>query len=52
MIEIMNKSKFIDLVRSTRIEFDSLLEKFTPAQMTRAGAAGDWLIKDILAHIT
>ena len=52
MNETMKKSKFTELIRSTRLEFDSLLEKFTPAQMTRAGAAGDWLIKDILAHIT
>ena len=52
MNETMKKSKFTELIRSTRLEFDSLLEKFTPAQMTRAGAAGDWLIKVILAHIT
>jgi len=39
MNETMKKTKFTELIRSTRLEFDSLLEKFTPAQMTQARAA-------------
>jgi hypothetical protein len=47
----LKRSELIERIRSTRHEFETLLAQLTPEQMTQAGVAGEWSIKDMLAHI-
>lgn len=47
----MRRSELIARVRSTRAEFEELLAGLGPDGLTQSGVAGEWSIKDILAHI-
>src|SRR5258708_28538867 len=47
----MTKAEVIDRLRTTRGELEALLAAMTPEQMRRPGVAGDWSVKDVLAHI-
>jgi uncharacterized protein (TIGR03083 family) len=47
----LKKSELVELMCKTRAEFDELLAELGTDQMTRNGVAGDWSIKDMLAHI-
>jgi hypothetical protein len=47
----MRKAEVIDRLRTTRGELEELLAAMTSAQMQRPGVAGDWSVKDVLAHI-
>lgn len=47
----MTKHELLTLMRVTRQELEALLAQLTPAQMSQRGVAGDWSVKDMLAHI-
>jgi hypothetical protein len=47
-----SKSQLIDKIRQSRAELDALLAGMDPSLMARAGATGDWSVKDVIAHIT
>ena len=47
----MRRSELVARIRSTRAEFEDLLAGLSPDEMTRPGVAGDWSVKDMLAHI-
>lgn len=47
----MKKSELVKRMRTTRAEFERLLEELEPNQMTQSGVAGGWSVKDMLAHI-
>src|SRR5262245_19016065 len=47
----MKRAELIHRIRATREEFEALLEGLSPRQMTQPGVAGEWSIKDMLAHI-
>jgi hypothetical protein len=46
------KSALLEEIRVERSALDTLLEQFTPRQMTRAGVTlAGWSVKDILGHL-
>ncbi len=46
-----NKPQLLDKIRRSRAKLNALLAGMDPLLMTRPGA-GDWSVKDVLAHIT
>jgi hypothetical protein len=48
----MNKAELLELLQTKRAEYDAALAEVPPDQMTQPGAAGEWSIKDIIAHLT
>jgi len=48
----MNKSKLLDAIRSERSQWEALLAQVNEAHMSERGVAGEWSLKDIIAHIT
>src|SRR5438876_8434388 len=52
MEERMTKPKLMDLLQTARAEWDSLLAQVGEERMTQSGVAGDWSVKDIIAHVT
>ena len=52
MSETMNKSKLLDAIRSERSQWEALLAQVNEAHMSERGVAGEWSLKDIIAHIT
>jgi uncharacterized damage-inducible protein DinB len=51
MDELMTKSKLLELLRSRRGEWDALIAQIPESQMAEPGVAGEWSIKDIMAHL-
>ncbi len=47
----MTKRELLTLIHATRQELEALLAQLTPAQLSQPGVAGDWSVKDMLAHI-
>ncbi|MBN2386158.1 MAG: ClbS/DfsB family four-helix bundle protein [Anaerolineales bacterium] len=47
----MNKSEFVDMIRTTRQELDAVLSQLDKQQMLRPRTCGDWSVKDVIAHI-
>lgn len=47
----MKKSEVLNQLRTVRAEFKQLLARLSPEQMTEPGVAGNWSVKDMLAHI-
>lgn len=47
----MTKQELLALMHATRQELEALLAQLTPAQLSQPGVAGDWSVKDMLAHI-
>ena len=47
----MRRSELVARIRSARAEFEDLLAGLSPDEMTRPGVAGDWSVKDTLAHL-
>jgi len=41
----------LDALRATRAELEEVLGGMTPEQMQRPGVAGDWTVRDVLAHL-
>ena len=52
MDDRMSKPELLAMLRSKRAEWDALLAEVPPAQMVEPGVAGEWSVKDIVAHLT
>jgi hypothetical protein len=48
----MNKREFIDTMRKEQTGWEALLAEAGAARMTLPGAAGDWCLKDVVAHVS
>ena len=48
----MNKSELLHGVREEYRQWEALLNQIGEARMDQPGAAADWSIKDIIAHLT
>ncbi len=48
----MTKTRLLATLRSKRAEWDAVLSEVPAAQMDEPGVAGDWSVKDIVAHLT
>jgi len=48
----MNKSELLNGVREEYRQWEALLNQIGEARMDQPGAAADWSIKDIVAHLT
>ena len=48
----MNKPTFVDNLRTGREQWEALLAQVGEARMLQPGVAGEWSIKDIIAHMT
>lgn len=44
--------EFISTLKVTRAEWDALLDSIDQVDKLKPGMAGDWSIKDIIAHVT
>jgi hypothetical protein len=47
----MNKTKLIELLCVNRAQWDAVLAEVPTHKMTEPGVAGEWSVKDIIAHI-
>lgn len=47
----MDKATFVETLRTTRTEWETLLAQVGEERMLEPGAAGTWSVKDIIAHI-
>jgi|SRR5690606_1283611 uncharacterized damage-inducible protein DinB len=52
MEESMTKARLLELLRTSRAEWDALLAQIPERWMTEPGAAGYWSVKDVIAHLT
>ena len=48
----MNKSELYNWLQAEAQRWEEFLGQIDPAHMEQAGVAGDWSIKDIVAHLT
>lgn len=46
-----DKAALLEVIRSERARFETLLAGLTEAQMVEPGVEADWSIKDLMAHI-
>jgi hypothetical protein len=51
MNEPITKAYLLRELRVARAEWDALMDEVGPARMTEPGAAGDWSVKDVTAHL-
>src|SRR5579864_919180 len=47
-----SKAQLLDDLRSEQVAFEALLDEIGESHMTQPGVAGDWSIKDVVAHLT
>jgi hypothetical protein len=47
----MKKAELLDAMRTERACWDALIASLDEAQMTQPGVAGQWSVKDIIAHL-
>lgn len=52
MGDSISKLEFLRTMRSERERWEALLAGAREAQMVQPGAAGDWSLKDVVAHLT
>jgi uncharacterized protein (TIGR03083 family) len=52
MEQTITKAGLLHELRAARAEWDALMAEVGPARMTEPGAAGDWSVKDVMAHLT
>ena len=52
MNEPITKAYLLHELRDARAEWDALIAEVEPARMIEPGAAGDWSVKDVIAHLT
>jgi len=52
MEDRMTKVRLLAELRVARAEWDALMEEVGEGRMTAPGAAGDWSVKDVIAHLT
>jgi hypothetical protein len=48
----MKKSELLDGLQEEYQQWEALLDQIGPARMDQPGVAGEWSIKDIVAHLT
>jgi hypothetical protein len=48
----MTKTQLLAELRAARVEWDALMAEAGEERMTSPGAAGDWSVKDVIAHLT
>src|SRR5262245_44531861 len=48
----MTKAQLLAELRAARAEWDALMAEVGEERMTEPGAAGDWSVKDVIAHLT
>jgi hypothetical protein len=49
---IMSKAQLLNDLKDEQARWETLLGEIGEARMTQPGVAGDWSIKDIVAHLT
>ncbi len=47
----MDKATFIETLHAGRAEWQALLAEVGEARMLQPGAAGEWSVKDVIAHV-
>ena len=47
-----SKAQLLDELRDEQARFDALLQDIGEERMTQPGVAGEWSIKDVVAHLT
>ncbi|MBA2393346.1 MAG: ClbS/DfsB family four-helix bundle protein [Ktedonobacteraceae bacterium] len=47
----MTKEKFLSILHSERANWEALLAKIDTSRMTQPGFAGEWSLKDVIAHV-
>ena len=52
MDDQMTKARLLATLRAKRAEWDAVLAEVPVAEMTEPGVAGEWTVKDIIAHLT
>jgi uncharacterized protein (TIGR03083 family) len=52
MSDQMTKAGLLDELRAARSEWDALMAVVGEERMTEPGAAGEWTVKDVVAHLT
>jgi uncharacterized protein (TIGR03083 family) len=52
MDDQMTKARLLAELRAARSEWDTLMAAVGEERMTEPGAAGDWSVKDVIAHLT
>ena len=52
MSDQINKSQLLDMIHTARTQWEALLAEIPAAWMTEPGMAGEWSVKDIIAHIS
>ena len=48
----MDRATFIETLHAGRAEWEALLAEVGEARMLQPGAAGEWSVKDVIAHVT
>jgi hypothetical protein len=48
----MTKAKLVEAIRKGRAEWDALVDEVGTERMSQPGVAGQWSVKDVIAHIT
>jgi len=48
----MDKATFLETLRTKRGEWETLLAEVDEERVTEPGPAGEWSLKDIIAHVT
>ncbi len=48
----MNKAELLAALEDSRAQIDDVLADLAPAALELPGVAGDWSVKDVLAHLT
>jgi len=52
MEQEISKASLLHELRAARAEWEALLAEVGQSRMTELGAAGDWSVKDVMAHLT
>ncbi len=48
----MKKGELLKVLRRERAQWDALLARIDRSRMTQPGVAGEWSVKDVIAHIS
>ena len=51
MADPTNKAELIEQIHTGRAAWEALLAQVPPDRWTAPGVAGDWTLKDVLAHV-
>jgi hypothetical protein len=49
---LLTKAELLDVMQAERSNWVALLDEVGRARLTEPGAAGDWSLKDVIAHLT